>query len=54
MTKNDLLQVIKGVRGTAQLVLEVMDSNGEPYSADITNVFINEIGQIVFTDEVKL
>ena len=54
MNKNDLLSVIKGAKGKAKLVLEIVDSNGEPYSADVTNVFINELGQIVFTDEVKL
>lgn len=51
MTKKELCKIIKKASKDAKIVLEVMDSNGEPYSADVTAIFINEIGDIVITDD---
>lgn len=52
MTVGQMITALMGLPVNAKVILEVMDSNGEPYSADVTRVFPNELGQLVITDEV--
>ena len=52
MTVERLLDALNGLPMDAKVIMEVMDSNGESYSADVTRAFPNELGQLVITDEV--
>lgn len=52
MTVGQMITALIGLPANAKVIIEVMDSNGEPYSADVTRTFRNELGQLVITDEV--
>ena len=52
MTLKEFKELTKDMSEDADIILEVMDSDAEPYSANVTAVFLNEIGEIVVSDDI--
>ena len=51
LTKKDLLEAIEDMPMNVEVILEILDDNGNPYESDVECVYIDNIQRIIITND---